>query len=72
MHASVAPSAAFAHAEASKIKIWCHSQGVYILRDSAAEALGMKPEDLVITHVPGPGCYGHNGADDVAYGNIRS
>ena len=67
MHASVAPSAAFAHAEASKIKIWCHSQGVYILRDSAAEALGMKPEDLVITHVPGPGCYGHNGADDVAF-----
>ena len=67
MHASVAPSAAFALAEASKIKIWCHSQGIYILRDSAAEALGMNPEDLVITHVPGPGCYGHNGADDVAF-----
>ena len=67
MHGSLAPSAAFALAENSKLRIWCHSQGVYVLRRSIAEALKMDPEDIIIEHVPGSGCYGHNGADDVAF-----
>jgi CO/xanthine dehydrogenase Mo-binding subunit len=35
-----------------------------LLRLSLAEALGMDPEAVRLIHVPGPGCYGHNGADD--------
>jgi CO/xanthine dehydrogenase Mo-binding subunit len=27
----------------------------------------MAPEDVVVRHVQGAGCYGHNGADDVAF-----
>ena len=27
----------------------------------------MSPDDLHIKHVPGAGCYGHNGADDAAF-----
>ena len=66
MHGSIGPSAAIALAEGDKLTVWCHSQGVYVLRASLAEALGMEIENLMIVHVPGSGCYGHNGADDAA------
>ncbi len=66
MHGSIGPSAAVALAEDDKLTIWSHSQGVYVLRASLSEALGMEMEDLTIHHVPGSGCYGHNGADDAA------
>ena len=66
MHGSIGPSAAIALAEGDKLTVWCHSQGVYVLRASLAEALGMEIENLIIVHVPGSGCYGHNGADDAA------
>ncbi|MBD19935.1 MAG: aldehyde dehydrogenase [Rhodospirillaceae bacterium] len=66
MHGSIGPSAAMALAEGKKITIWTHSQGVYVLRQSLAEALSLEAENLKIIHVPGAGCYGHNGADDAA------
>jgi CO/xanthine dehydrogenase Mo-binding subunit len=44
-----------------------HSQGIYPLRLAIADSLGLTPEQVDITHVPGSGCYGHNGADDAAY-----
>ena len=66
MHGSIGPSAAVALAEGEKLTIWSHSQGVYVLRASLSEALGMDIENLTIIHVPGSGCYGHNGADDAA------
>jgi len=31
-----------------------------------ARALGLADDDVTVTHVEGPGCYGHNGADDAA------
>ena len=31
-----------------------------------SQALGKPEAEIRVTHVPGPGCYGHNGADDVA------
>jgi CO/xanthine dehydrogenase Mo-binding subunit len=52
--------------EDRKLTVWTHSQGVYILRAALAEAVGMAEEDVRLIHVPGSGCYGHNGADDVA------
>jgi CO/xanthine dehydrogenase Mo-binding subunit len=39
---------------------------VYPLRAALARMLKMDQAAIVVTHVQGPGCYGHNGADDVA------
>ena len=66
MHGSIGPSAALALFEDGRLTVWTHSQGIYILRASMAEALGMEIEALRLIHAPGAGCYGHNGADDVA------
>ncbi|MFX5793521.1 molybdopterin cofactor-binding domain-containing protein, partial [Acinetobacter baumannii] len=46
--------------------IWTHTQGVFPLRNAIAEMLRLKPEQVRCIHVEGAGCYGHNGADDVA------
>ena len=35
-------------------------------RQDLAKVLGVAQEKIVVTHVEGAGCYGHNGADDVA------
>jgi CO/xanthine dehydrogenase Mo-binding subunit len=65
-HGSIAPSCAIALASNGELQIWSHSQGVHILRREIARELGMLPEQLVVRHVEGAGCYGHNGADDAA------
>ena len=65
-HASLAPSCAVAQFDNGKFTVWTHSQGIYPLRAEMAPALGVAPEDIVIHHVEGAGCYGHNAADDVA------
>ena len=49
------------------LTIWTHSQGVFQLRAEIAQALGLAPAALHLIHQPGSGCYGHNGADDVAF-----
>lgn len=67
MHAALAPSAALAEWNGQTLTIFCHSQGIYPLRTSIADSLGLKQEQIDITHVPGSGCYGHNGADDAAF-----
>ena len=66
MHGSIGPSAALALSQDDRLSVWTHSQGIYILRASLAEALNMKVDTVRVVHVPGAGCYGHNGADDVA------
>ena len=66
MHGSLAPSAALSLAEGKNLHIWTHSQGIYVLREALAAGLGMAEDDLHIVHALGAGCYGHNGADDVA------
>ena len=66
MHASNADSCAVALFDNGKLHIWSHSQGVYPLRESIAKMLKMNVEDIHIKGVAGSGCYGHNGADDVA------
>lgn len=67
MHGALGPSAALATWDGKRLDITTHSQGVYILRDSIAESLGLDPENVVLTFMPGSGCYGHNGADDAAF-----
>ena len=66
MHGSLGPSAALARFADGKLRVWTHSQGVYPLRASIAETLGLAPESVDVEHAPGAGCYGHNGSDDAA------
>jgi len=66
MHASLGPSAAVAQLVEDKLTVWTHSQGVYPFRAALAQVLRMPEEDIHAIHVQGPGCYGHNGADDAA------
>jgi CO/xanthine dehydrogenase Mo-binding subunit len=66
MHAAIGPSCAVALAENDMLTVWTHSQGVYPLRKSIAEMLRLPQERIRCVHIEGSGCYGHNGADDVA------
>ena len=65
-HASLGPSGAVAEMQDGRLRVWSHTQGVYPLRDSLAAVLKLDPQSVVVAHVEGAGCYGHNGADDVA------
>ncbi|BBX64878.1 hypothetical protein MSAS_40520 [Mycobacterium saskatchewanense] len=66
-HGSIGPSsaAALAHPD-GRLEVWSQTQGVYQLRHDLAAAFGLAPELVVVRHVEGAGCYGHNGADDAA------
>ena len=66
-HATIGPSCAVATCDDGRYTIWTHSQGVYPLRHDMSKALGIEPERFTIIHSDGAGCYGHNGADDVAF-----
>jgi nicotinate dehydrogenase subunit B len=71
-HASMAPSCALAQVEADgTLRVWTHSQGIYNLRRDLGLAFGMPEARIVISHLQGAGCYGHNGADDVAFDAAR-
>ncbi len=66
-HASLAPSCALAQWQGDRLHVWSHSQGIFNLRRDLALAFGIDTASVRVTHVPGAGCYGHNGADDVAF-----
>jgi nicotinate dehydrogenase subunit B len=53
--------------DAQHLEVWSHSQGIYNLRRDIALAFDMPPEHVQVSHAEGAGCYGHNGADDVAF-----
>lgn len=63
-HGSLGPSMGLAQYLDGKLTIWTHNQGVYPMRALAARITGLSPEAIEVIHGQGPGCYGHNGADD--------
>ena len=65
-HASIGPSAAVAEFKDAKLTVWTHSQGVFPLRAEISKTLKLPPASVRCIHTEGSGCYGHNGADDVA------
>ena len=65
-HGSIGPSCAVAHFQDGALTIWSHSQGIFDVHRGVAELVGLSPERVRGIHVPGAGCYGQNGADDVA------
>lgn len=70
-HASMAPSCALAQAQGAGLHVWTHSQGIFNLRRDLAIAFGVRADEVIVEHVQGAGCYGHNGADDVAFDAAR-
>jgi nicotinate dehydrogenase subunit B len=65
-HASIGPCTAIAHWQDGDLTVWSHSQGIFPLRNTLAKALRIEAGRIRVIHAPGSGCYGHNGADDVA------
>src|SRR4029077_11580574 len=65
-HASVAPSCAIARWDDQSVTVWCHSQGIFLLRDAITAGLGLEAGQVTVHYVEGAGVYGQNGADDVA------
>ncbi len=65
-HASVGTCCAVASWDGKILTIFSHSQGPHFLRSQLAKALRMRDEHVAVVHRDGAGCYGHNGADDVA------
>ena len=67
MHGAMGTACAVADVQAAGATIWAASQAVYPLRSSTAMLLGLQPENVHVIFRQGPGCYGINGADTVAY-----
>src|SRR5262249_20913830 len=65
-HAAIGPSCAVALCDNGRYTVWTHSQGIYPLREHLARALAVEEQQVGAIHADGAGCYGHNGADDVA------
>lgn len=66
MHASIGPSCAVADVTPEGATVWASTQGVFMLRGSLAELLRLPEDKVHVVFAEGSGCYGHNGADDVA------
>lgn len=65
-HASIGPSCAVARYQPGELEVWTHSQGIFHLRADLAVVFELPLNCITVQHVEGAGCYGHNGADDVA------
>jgi CO/xanthine dehydrogenase Mo-binding subunit len=75
-HASIGLSCAIAtYIPGKEVRVLTHSQGIYNLRQDLfiafGEKLSLNLEQFIVKHVMGAGCYGHNGADDVAFDAVR-
>jgi CO/xanthine dehydrogenase Mo-binding subunit len=67
MHGSMGTACAVADVRGDHATIWAASQAVWPLRNSTASVLGLEPDNVHVVFKQGPGCYGINGADTVAY-----
>jgi CO/xanthine dehydrogenase Mo-binding subunit len=76
MHAAMSPSCAVADVRAApdpvtgvQVTVWSSTQNVYNLRGAIASLLfgaGDQAAKVHVRYAEASGCYGHNGADDVA------
>ena len=67
-HGSIGGACALAQwSDDGRLTVWSHTQGLFHLRRDLALAFGIDVAAVTVRHVPGAGCYGHNGADDVAF-----
>ncbi|WPG37978.1 molybdopterin cofactor-binding domain-containing protein [Variovorax sp. EBFNA2] len=71
MHASIGPSCALADwqpADGSgmQLRCWAGSQNPHVLRADLAKLMGVEDVRVDVVRMEAAGCYGRNGADDVA------
>ncbi|CAN7779974.1 molybdopterin-dependent oxidoreductase [Variovorax sp. LjRoot84] len=69
LHASIGPSCAVAHwqpDERSHLRVWAGTQNPHVLRADLAMLTGLRDVDIDVVRMEAAGCYGRNGADDVA------
>jgi nicotinate dehydrogenase subunit B len=65
-HGSMGPSCSVADVQPDSATVWTSSQGVYQLRGALATLLDLPEQNVHVIYVEGSGCYGLNGADNVA------
>ncbi|MDR6534336.1 molybdopterin cofactor-binding domain-containing protein [Variovorax soli] len=71
MHASIGPSCALAHWQPEgepgvRLRVWAGSQNPHVLRADLAKLMGLEDLAVDVVRMEAAGCYGRNGADDVA------
>ncbi|PSL80124.1 aldehyde dehydrogenase [Variovorax sp. WS11] len=71
MHASIGPSCALAHWQPEgdagvQLRVWAGSQNPHVLRADLAKLMGLEDVAVDVVRMEAAGCYGRNGADDVA------
>jgi nicotinate dehydrogenase subunit B len=69
LHASIGLCCAIGQwfGDGQELAVWSHSQGIFNLRRDLALAFGLAEAQVRVSHAEAAGCYGHNGADDVAF-----
>ena len=65
-HASMGPACAVADVRVDHATVWTGTQKPHFARDGVAKLIGLSPEKVRATWVPGPGSYGRNDAGDAA------
>ena len=66
LHASLGPSCAVAHWQGDRLTVWAGTQNPHVLRADLARLTGLPEPAVEVIRMEAAGCYGRNGADDVA------
>jgi len=66
MHASIGPSCALADWHGDSLTVWAGTQNPHVLRADLARLTGLADTAIDVVRMEAAGCYGRNGADDVA------
>ncbi|MDA7419083.1 molybdopterin-dependent oxidoreductase [Xenophilus arseniciresistens] len=69
LHASIGPSCAvalWAPEAGAGLRVWAGSQNPHVLRADLAKLMGLEDLQVDVVRMEAAGCYGRNGADDVA------
>jgi len=66
LHASIGPSCAVADWLGDKMTVWAGTQNPHVLRADLARLTGLADTAIDVVRMEASGCYGRNGADDVA------
>jgi nicotinate dehydrogenase subunit B len=66
MHASIGPSCAVADWKADRLQVWAGTQNPHVLRFDLSRLMNLPDVAIDVVRMEAAGCYGRNGADDVA------
>jgi nicotinate dehydrogenase subunit B len=66
LHAAIGPSCAVADWQNEALTVWAGTQNPHVLRADLAKLTGLADTAVDVIRLEASGCYGRNGADDVA------